>query len=55
MKEFSGKGTAELLLKEDIVNVMARAQGIMGRGEGWKEGGRAATLLEIVEWDQGIL
>ena len=32
MEEFSGKSAAELLLKEDIVNVMARAQGIMGRG-----------------------
>ena len=32
MEEFSGKGAAELLLKEDIVNIMARAQGIMGRG-----------------------
>lgn len=55
MKEFSGKGAAELLRKEDTANVMARAQGIMGRGEGWKEGGRAATLLEIIEWDQAIL
>lgn len=42
MKEFSGKGAAELLLKEDTANVMARAQGIMGRG---RDGRREGELL----------